>query len=123
MFKDANTIGQLTIKKNTMSKKQSNTRKAKRSNESNSFAKQVERETARIKEKVSKLPKSTKIGGILLMPLMLVIWWIDRIMCLLLPHTTHPSLKEYLLMKASVKTTFARIVIFGTLPFIVWLLM
>ena len=106
-----------------MNKEKSNTRKINRSKPMKSFADQVEREKERRKKAVQGMPIWKKIVGITIMPLMILIWWIDRALFLLMPHASHPSFKEYLLEKSSLKMTFARLIIFGVPAFIVWILM
>jgi len=106
-----------------MNKEQSNTRKMKRSPHLKSFKNQVDKEMQDRKNKVKEMPIWKKIVGITIMPLMILIWWIDRALFLLMPHAPHPSFKEYLLEKSSLKMTFARLIIFGVPAFIVWILM
>lgn len=106
-----------------MSKGTSNTRKMKRSKPAKSFAEQAKQETEERKKRLSKMPLWKKIGGILLLPIMLAFWFVDRALFLLMPHSQHPSLKQYLLEKSSMKMTIARLVIFGIPATIVWLLM
>ena len=106
-----------------MNKEQSNTRKINRSKTVKTFSDQVEKETEKRKKAVKEMPIWKKIVGITIIPLMLCIWWIDRAMFMLMPHATHPSLKNYLLDKSSLKMTFARMLIFGIPAFIVWIVM
>lgn len=105
-----------------MNKEQSTARKMKRSPHVKSFADQVDKEMQDRKNKVKEMPIWKKIGGILLLPLMIAIWLIDRVLFLLMPHSSHPSFKQYLLEKSSLKMTIARLIIFGIPAFIVWML-
>lgn len=102
-----------------MNKEQSTTRKIKRS----TFADQVDKEMQDRKKKVKEMPIWKKIVGIVILPLMVAIWFVDRALFLLMPHAPHPSFKQYLLEKSSLKMTIARLFIFGIPAFIVWMLM
>lgn len=106
-----------------MSKETSNTRKIKRSKPAKTFAKQVEQENERKKEKLKEMPIWTKIGGISILPLIICMWLIDRSLFLMMPHASHPSLKQYLLDASSLKMTIARMLIFGIPATIVWIIM
>ena len=93
-----------------MSKKQSNSRSAKRSQ---SFKEQVNAEKRKIRKNKMKLPIWKKILVFITLPIMYAIWVVDGACHFLLPHADHPSLKNYMVNPASLKLTFFRVLIFG----------
>ena len=84
------------------------------------FEKQIVNQQKSQKEKelrqkrFKEFPLHKKIIGYSFAPILVLLWIIDRLLHILLPLKSHPSLKEYFSDSANMKFTMARIVIFGT---------
>ena len=74
-----------------------------------SFDKKIDEIKNKRNETVKKLPMYKKILGVAFLPLMFVLFCIDRFIHLFLPHATHASFKLYLIEPSSLKLTFIRI--------------
>ncbi len=73
------------------------------------FDKKIEAIKNKRNETVKKLPIYKKILGIAFLPVMFLLFSIDRFIHLFLPHATHASFKLYLIEPSSLKLTFIRI--------------
>tara|TARA_R110000782_G_scaffold59512_1_gene123476 strand:- start:1633 stop:2055 length:423 start_codon:yes stop_codon:yes gene_type:complete len=73
------------------------------------FDKKIEAIKNKRNETVKKLPIYKKILGIAFLPLMFLLFSVDRFIHLFLPHATHASFKLYLIEPSSLKLTFIRI--------------
>lgn len=75
----------------------------------NAFDEKIEAIKNKRNETVKKLPMYKKILGVAFLPVMFVLFCIDRFIHLFLPHATHASFKLYLIDPSSLKLTFIRI--------------
>ena len=73
------------------------------------FDKKIEAIKNKRNETVKKLPIYKKILGIAFLPVMFLLFSIDRFIHLFLPHATHASFTLYLIEPSSLKLTFIRI--------------
>ena len=75
-----------------------------------SFDKKIDEiKNERAKRIDKKMPMYKKILGVAFLPVMFVLFCIDRFIHLFLPHATHASFKLYLIDPSSLKLTFIRI--------------
>lgn len=76
------------------------------------MAKEFEQKIEDIKNKraesVKKIPMYQKVLGVAFLPVMFVLFCIDRFLHLFLPHATHASFKLYLIDPKSLKLTLIR---------------
>jgi len=73
-------------------------------------------------ESTKKHPMWKRILAGSLLPLVYVLWTIDRFLHLALPHATHDSFKMYLLGKASLQLTFIRMFLAGCIIGLLYLI-
>ena len=71
-----------------------------------------------INENEYKVTIFSKILALPVLVALVLLWWLDRAMHLILPHATHPKLTEYITTKGSVKHTVARVIIFSAPVFV-----
>ena len=89
------------------------------------MAKEFEQKVEDIKNKraktVSKIPMYQKVLGIAFLPVMFVLFMIDRFLHLFLPHATHASFKLYLIDPTSLKLTLIRMAMaIGIILIVLW---
>lgn len=99
----------------------------KKNNKKKSFRDQgineeMRKQDAKRKKAVQEMPIWKKVGGIMLIPVLISFWLVDRALFLFMLHAPHPSFKQYALEKSSMKMTIARCIIFGLPVFIFWLI-
>jgi len=99
-------------------------RKAGKNFEQQIVDRQKEQKAKELKRKRFKeFPLYKRIIGYTIAPIFVLLWVVDRLLHLLLPLKSHPSLKQYFSESANMKFTIARIVIFGIPVFITFLIM
>ena len=74
-----------------------------------SFDKKIDEIKNERAKRIKKMPMYKKILGVAFLPVMFVLFCIDRFIHLFLPHATHASFKLYLIDPSSLKLTLIRI--------------
>jgi hypothetical protein len=65
------------------------------------------------KKKMKDIDIKTKILGFAMLPIALVLWMIDRLIHVMMPHAVHPTFKAYLMKSGNIKYTLVRIIVFS----------
>ncbi len=74
------------------------------------------------KKKMKDIDIKTKILGFAMLPIALVLWMVDRLIHVIMPHAAHPTFKAYLMKSGNIKYTLVRIIVFS-IPVIIYKLL